>query len=108
MTNRQCSARVYSATEYQKQQCLRKGVILEDGKYWCKQHIPSIKVARDTKLLAKWSAKNNARLEASCYERRAKEFHDALDAIANCSCDTRMETTMVIIARAALAKAEEG
>ncbi len=108
MINRQCNAMVYSATEYQKQQCLRKGVILEDGKYWCKQHAPSIKAARDAKLLAKRRAEHKARQEVSRYERHAKEFHDALVEIAISPIGGLDSLSMRKTARDALDKMEEG
>ena len=41
--------------------CLRPGVVLEDGKHWCKQHVPSAQRRRREASNAKWRAERAAR-----------------------------------------------
>ncbi len=101
MTNRQCSKLVCSTKSFGRDQCPRKGVLFEKGEHWCEQHAPS----------ARRDAKNNARLEASRYERRGKEFHDALKLIAAYPTPKGGNTDaqfMRDLARAVLDKMEEG
>ncbi len=106
MTNQRCSARVRSVAEFRVRQCVRKGVFYEGGCYWCGQHIPSVVAVRKAKSHARLVAKYKDRRD----ERRAKEFHDALVQIVThpiAGFDTNTEA-LRIIARAALAKMEEG
>ena len=51
-TAERCAGRVWSGNW--PSQCLRKGKILEGGKYWCATHAPSREKDRRAKQRAKW------------------------------------------------------
>lgn len=41
-------------------QCVRKGVLTEEGHLWCKQHAPSTEAARRAKRDQRWAAQSAA------------------------------------------------
>ncbi len=55
------------------QTCARSGVVLEDGKWWCKQHAPSaVKARRDkarTKDDAEWAKRRKENLAVKYHDR---------------------------------------
>jgi hypothetical protein len=61
-----CSEEIYSG--FSAHQCHRKGVTLEGGKWWCKQHAPSLVKARRDARDSEWQAKRDA-----AYARQARE-----------------------------------
>lgn len=47
-----CEKAVWSG--YHDYQCQRRGVNVEGGKRWCKQHTPSLKKAKKQEAMQKW------------------------------------------------------
>lgn len=50
-----CSERVYRTGGFGVSCCARRGVIEEDGKWWCKQHSPTQVKSKRKKQNAKWT-----------------------------------------------------
>lgn len=51
-----CSGTVYHGPWSHSNQCSRAGVLREDGKYWCKQHAPSLVAKKQAARSTKWDA----------------------------------------------------
>jgi len=51
-----CSAYIHRTTA-QVAQCLRKGIIEEDGKLWCSQHAPTRKAERQREIDVAYKAR---------------------------------------------------
>lgn len=69
-TKTQCTERVYDdrAGRYP---CTRNAVAIEEGKPWCKQHLPSEKAKRQAASEARWKAENE--VSSARYHRRFLE-----------------------------------
>ena len=70
-TTNRCSKRVYKSGEYGMNQCARNGVAEEEGKWWCRQHLPLAVKARREKHEAILSAEGSRRIAAY---RRARDL----------------------------------
>lgn len=79
MTNNQCSVIVWSKGDWHRHQCTRKGVNQEEGKWFCKQHTPSIIKAKDDKR----SVERDKEYEEAKKKRERKDNmeQDLTDAI---------------------------
>ena len=64
-----CQQRVFA--DYHLHQCTRKGVVGEEGKVWCKQHLPSAVKARREESNRQWAEKHDS-------ERLLRTTRDAL------------------------------
>lgn len=80
----QCSEHVYTGG-WGGSQCSRKGTVLEDGKWKCKQHSKAAEEARRAKSAARWQREDKLRHEAYEAEveetRRAKCYPELLAAL---------------------------
>lgn len=73
----QCEEEVQKGDFFRAHQCLRRAVLFENGKWWCKQHAPSTVRAKD----AKRSEKLNRHLSRSDLQRAlAVAERDVVDA----------------------------
>ena len=124
-TVEKCAKTVYGGS-WGGSLCVRKGVNLEGGEWWCKQHTPSLIKAKRAAASAAWQAKyESQRQEAAARhqetderDRRAECFPDlvaALEGIRNQvtvypdgNAFSRNQTVKTIdnIAEAAIAKAK--
>jgi hypothetical protein len=86
--SQRCSRSVYVSGTFKGRQCTREGLHLEDGKFYCKQHLPSNMDAKRKERNAAWDAKWKAEREATIkqqderaeLERRAACYPDLLAA----------------------------
>ena len=76
-----CSAEVYDALRWGGFPCQRKGVVVENGKAWCKQHAPSAVVERKRKADERYEKRQKqamapyaviAALKAECERLKAE------------------------------------
>jgi len=114
-TGERCEATFMDDSGWHLQRCARKGRYEEQGKHWCKQHLPSLKRTRGEERSRQWQADFDSRAEA---HRRAACFPElvaALEGIRNQvtvypdgNAFSRNQTVKTIdnIAEAALAKAK--
>lgn len=56
----ECAERVWGERAWNAHPCSRRGVIMEGGKWWCKQHAPSSVKARATERDTKWRLEREA------------------------------------------------
>lgn len=76
----QCSEHVYRDS-WGGSQCHRRGVVFEDGKWWCKQHSKAATQARRAKSeqrYAEESAQRTARWDAEAEQKRRADCFPAL------------------------------
>lgn len=48
--------------QFHHHQCMRRSVVEEDGKRWCRQHLPSVVKARRDEVTRKYKAKDDQRM----------------------------------------------
>ncbi len=63
---------------YRTSPCSRKGTVERDGKWYCRQHDPVAKKARDDASYAKYKAESEKRAE---YHHRAEMFTELVGAL---------------------------
>lgn len=110
-----CAAEVWGGWHIHP--CTRAGRVKEGGKWWCKQHVPSLAKARtaerDRKWQEKWDRQDKERAEAKAaqaeVQRRADCYPDLLAALkAVVECDgTKLRPSVLSKVYAAIKKAEE-
>ena len=71
-----CSERVWHRHAWGDGPCSRNGVVERNGRWYCKQHDPEVKKARDAERKARWDAEQE--LERAKRQRR-KDAEAALD-----------------------------
>ena len=70
MAEHKCAAKVCQPHMMHSFPCSRKGIVHENGEWWCKQHAPSSVAARDAKRNAAFNAGQKRR--AKLYDRAAR------------------------------------
>ncbi len=71
-----CSKSVFQG--YKSYPCSRKGSVERDGQWYCKQHDPATKKAREDASYAKYQAESAKRAD---YHHRAVMFAELLEAL---------------------------
>lgn len=77
----QCSETLFR--DYSRYSCSRRGVVMREGKSYCKQHDPVAVAARQDARRAVWAAKDAA---ADAVRERAARLAAANDAVLEAAC----------------------
>ncbi len=77
-----CAERVSTGIRFHMAPCSRRGVVNEDGKWWCKQHAPSAVEARIQASMERFEAEMLARQKDRDAAELVRRKAAAFDAIA--------------------------
>lgn len=109
-TQEKCSKRVYTDGSVFSTSCKRRGIIKEDGCYWCKQHAPSSVKKNSEEWREKFDNKSKAQSTFWAAESRHREAVNAVLKAAKelvNSADKEAVTKKIEEAVVVLTKAEE-
>ena len=105
-----CEATFMDDTGWHLRRCSRQGRYEEQGKHWCKQHLPSIKATKAEERSRQWEAKfenrENLHRRAACFPGLVAALKWIDTYLANQPLDQQAKFLIIEKVKDALAKAK--